>query len=353
MIEAAYQKHTLDFLFPAGTSRGVLHTKDSWFLIIRDWDDNERSGIGECSIIPGLSPDPVDEIPGKLERVCSELEQGESIEELELEGFPAIRFAVETALADLEKGGRRILHDSDFTSGNRGIPINGLIWMGQKEEMLKRVSDKIEDGYKVLKLKVGAIDLDEEMDIIRHIRSAFSINDLEIRLDANGAWEAEEAREILNMLSEFDIHSIEQPIKAGQWEHMAELCETSPIPIALDEELIGIEDSATQQMLLKQTRPAYIILKPSLLGGTSASRSWIEMAEKLGIGWWVTSALESNVGLNAIAQWTATLETEMPQGLGTGQLFSNNIPSPLAIRNGVLYYDTEGNWDTGMIINRN
>jgi len=349
MINAGHSKHTLKFLFPAGTSRGVLHHKDSWFLQVTEQDDPFKSGIGECSIIPGLSPDPVEEIPSKLDEVCSALEEGRQIDEMDLKGFPAIRFAVETAIADLESGSQRILWPTAFTEGKKGIPINGLIWMGKKEEMLRRIAEKIHQGYRVLKLKVGAIDINEELDIIRHIRSAFSINNLEIRLDANGAWNPREALEILEKFSGYGIHSVEQPLRAGQWEEMAKVCQTSPIPVALDEELIGVENPADQKALLDQVQPSYVILKPSLLGGTSAAGEWVRIAEKLGIGWWVTSALESNIGLNAIAQWTATRETEMPQGLGTGKLFSNNIPSPLEIRDGELHSDPGKKWDTSQI----
>ena len=369
MIQARHIRHTLHFRFPAGTSRGVLHQKDSWFIVLRDRNNPGRTGIGECSLIPGLSPDPADAVPAILEQVCSrleqglpvaavpgrleqvyaELEQGLAMEEHDLKEYPAIRFALETALTDLETGGSRILFPGAFTAGHKGIPINGLIWMGDKHTMLQQVGEKIDTGFRVLKMKVGAIGFSEELEIIRYIRNTFSPADLEIRIDANGAWEKEEATGKLKILSEFEIHSVEQPVKAGQWEAMAEICTTSPIPVALDEELIGISDPAQQHLLLEKTRPAYIILKPSLVGGIAASTTWINIAEKLGIGWWVTSALESNIGLNAIAQWTATLETKLPQGLGTGQLFTNNIPSPLEIREGQLFYNPDEKWDTSAI----
>jgi o-succinylbenzoate synthase len=349
MIQAGYIKHPLHFHFPAGTSRGVLHQKDSWFLLLKDRNDPGPTGIGECSLIPGLSPDPAASVPGKLEQLCARLEQGMPVDERDLNGYPAIRFALETAKRDLDTGGTRILYPGDFTSGRQGIPINGLIWMGEKKAMLQQVTNKIDEGFRVLKMKVGAIDFSEELEIIRHIRATFNLQDLEIRLDANGAWEKEEAAGKLKTLSEYEIHSVEQPIKAAQWESMAEICSTSPIPVALDEELIGIGDPGQQHKLLEQTRPAFIILKPSLVGGIRASGEWIRIAEKLGIGWWVTSALESNIGLNAIAQWTATLETNLPQGLGTGKLFSNNIPSPLEIRDGELFYNPAVEWDTSSI----
>ncbi|MDF1570841.1 MAG: o-succinylbenzoate synthase [Bacteroidales bacterium] len=353
MILAENIKHTLHFHFAAGTSRGVLHQKDSWFILLRDQDDPGRTGIGECSLIPGLSPDPVAAVPGKLEQVCTRLEHNIPVDEGDLEGFPAIRFALETARRDLETGGKRLLFPGDFTNGSKGIPINGLVWMGDKQTMLQQVAGKIDEGFRVLKMKVGAIGFPEELEIIRQLRATFSPADLEIRLDANGAWEKEEALGKLKTLSEFGIHSVEQPVKAGQWETMAEICSTSSIPVALDEELIGISDPAQQHLLLEKTRPAYIILKPSLVGGITASATWISIAEKLGIGWWVTSALESNIGLNAIAQWTATLDAGLPQGLGTGKLFTNNIPSPLEIRGGELYYNPGQAWDTSIIKTNN
>lgn len=353
MIQARHIKYSLHFHFPAGTSRGILHQKDSWFILLQDQDDPGRTGIGECSLIPGLSPDPVADVPGKLEQVCARLEQDMPVDEGDLKGFPAIRFALETAQRDFNTGGNRILFPGDFTAGRKGIPINGLIWMGDKQTMLQQVAGKIDEGFRVLKMKVGAIDFSEELEIIRQLRATFSPADLEIRLDANGAWEKEEATGKLKTLSEFDIHSLEQPVKAGQWEAMAEICITSPIPVALDEELIGIVDPRQQQKLMEQIRPEYIILKPSLVGGITASATWISIAEKLGIGWWVTSALESNIGLNAIAQWTATLDTGLPQGLGTGKLFTNNIPSPLEIRGGELFYNPGQAWDTSIIKTNN
>jgi L-alanine-DL-glutamate epimerase-like enolase superfamily enzyme len=248
------------------------------------------------------------------------------------------------ALLDLKAKGSKLLFPSIFTNGKTGIPINGLVWMGDKAFMQKQIREKIESNYHCIKLKIGALNFETELAIIKEIRREFSANEIEIRLDANGGFQPENALEKLKKLAVYDIHSIEQPIKQGLFEKMAQLCEQSPIPIVLDEELIGIE-SADKEFVIAKIKPAYIILKPSLLGGFKQSEEWIRLAEKHHVKWWVTSALESNIGLNAIAQWTYTLQSALPQGLGTGQLYHNNIPSPLEISEAKLYYNPEMKWD--------
>lgn len=337
-MRARYYSRTFDFKFPAGTSRGVLQHKVSRFL---ELTADGITGIGECSTIPGLSPDPEATYDQKLDELCGLLNEGVQPEDIALNDYPSIAFGLETALLDLKNGGNQLFFSSAFTEGKRGIPINGLIWMGDKEFMKAQISRKINEGYRCLKMKIGALDFETEVEILRDIRSAFSPEDLELRLDANGAFPIETAMSKMNILSAFHIHSIEQPIQPKQYEAMQKLCEESQIPIALDEELIGYP-AKNAGKLLRNLKPAYIILKPSLLGGFRQSQQWIDAAEKTGTGWWVTSALESNIGLNAIAQWTATLNNSLPQGLGTGQLYQNNIESPLKIENAALWYRTSG-----------
>ena len=341
MLKAGFEKYTLQFKRPAGTSRGVLLTKDSWFIKV--WDNQMPGcfGLGECSIIEGLSPDPLSEIKKKLTELTANISNWEKVN---LKQFPAIAFGLETALRDLAQGGNRLLFESDFTNGSRAIPINGLIWMGDYRFMRKQIIQKIEQGFDCIKLKIGAIGFDKELALLKLIRRDFRENELELRVDANGAFSPKTALEKLKRLSQYVIHSIEQPIKQGQWEAMARLCESSPVPIALDEELIALPESEIGKML-DQVKPQYIILKPSLLGGWGKSKCFIEQAGKRHIGWWVTSALESNIGLNAIAQWTAVLNNPLPQGLGTGQLYVNNFASPLFIRQGHLFFDSQNSWE--------
>ncbi len=431
MLKASYFTRTFDFKFPAGTSRGVLLQKSSSFIVLEEVQEVYAAGkpenvselstsgkpedlpvvsaatappsltsprfftaVGECSTIPGLSPDPVDRYESKLQELCEAINQGENPEELDLMEFPSIRFGLEMAMLEaklkmnqatnqvtkqatsqvttqparnsgLQPSERsnadqstfcselnlnaddqfsrtsysslndflaapHLLFPSEFTLGQQGININGLIWMGEKQFMRDQIARKLDEGFRCLKMKVGALDFDTELEVLRDIRRHFSPEKLEIRVDANGAFSAESAMEKLNALARFQLHSIEQPIRQGQYEAMASLCRTSPIPIALDEELISYPPHLAEE-LLRSLQPAYIILKPSLLGGFAVSQQWIEAAEATGVGWWVTSALESNIGLNAIAQWTYTLGNPLPQGLGTGQLYTNNIPSWLTI----------------------
>ena len=346
MLSARYITLDFNFKFPAGTSRGVLLHKPSSFLIL---EKDGLTGIGECSTIPGLSIDPMDSFERKLVDLCRLLNNGQEPDSIDLEEYPSIAFGLETALLDLAAKGSECLFPSAFTEGNAGIPINGLVWMGDKVFMQKQIKEKIEAGYQCIKLKIGANDFNTELEILTAIRQQFSSEDIEIRLDANGAFHPQEALEKLNKLSVFGIHSIEQPIRQQQFDAMADICARSPIPIVLDEELIGVKPWNIDA-LLQKIKPAYIILKPSLLGGFKPSEEWIRLAEKYNIGWWITSALEANIGLNAIAQWTATLGSPLPQGLGTGQLYHNNIPSPLEIENAKLYYRKENKWDFNSIL---
>jgi len=345
-MTARYTTLDLQFKFPAGTSRGVLQHKLSAFLIL---EKSGFKGIGECSTIPGLSIDPVDFYFEKLDELCRLLNEGFDPNSIDLSEFPSIAFGLETALLDLAAQGSKCLFPSDFTEGKTGIPINGLVWMGDKVFMQKQIREKIEAGFHCIKLKIGAIDFNTELEIISDIRRQFSPDDIEIRLDANGGFSPKDALDKLNQLSAFKIHSIEQPIRQKQYEAMAALCEKSPIPIVLDEELIGVK-TADIEKLLQTIKPAYIILKPSLIGGFNPSEEWIRLAKKHNIGWWITSALESNIGLNAIAQWTATLGSTLPQGLGTGQLYQNNIPSPLQIEHARLFYHSENKWNLSPIL---
>ena len=345
MLKAKYKKYTLNFKRPSGTSRGILTIKDSWFLCLYDDANPEMIGIGECGLLKGLS---LDDRPGyekKIIEVCNNIHNCQNYLDQGLLEFPSIRFGLEMALIDLGNMSNRILFPSKFTSGKDAIEINGLVWMGEFEFMKEQIREKINSGFTCIKLKIGAIDFKKELDLIQNIRKQFSSKEIEIRVDANGAFSNEEALDKLKQLSGLDLHSIEQPIKQGQWEEMSKLCEKTPLPIALDEELIGINRIDKKAKLLETIKPQYIILKPSLLGGFKASEEWIELAEKNNVGWWVTSALESNIGLNAIAQWAYTLHSKMPQGLGTGQLYSNNFESPLTISDGCLYFQADRPWD--------
>jgi len=329
-------KHILNFKRPSGTSRGVLTSKETFFLVI---EQEEKKGIGECNLFRGLSADDVPDYEAKLQWVEQHLHLGEKALLEELKTFPSIQFGVEQAFRSVVAPQWYELFPSNFTKGKDAIPINGLIWMGSPDFMKAQIKEKLAQGFRCIKMKIGAIDFEEEYRILKALRNEFSASDIEIRVDANGAFQATEALRYLERLATLQLHSIEQPIRAGQWEAMAELCEQTPLPIALDEELIGIFTREEKQRLLREIQPQYIILKPSLIGGYSGSEEWITLAETLGIGWWVTSALESNIGLNAIAQWTYTLRNPMPQGLGTGTLYTNNIPFPLYVENGHIGFN--------------
>ena len=346
MIRAHYVKHPLIFKVPGGTSRGVLERKDSWFLLI---SDGQREGIGEISVIPGLSVDDTGKIEAILDSLCRKIENGEKDFESFLQHFPAVHFGVETAMKDLDEGGKRILYPSSFTEGKDAIPINGLIWMGTPEYMKEQLVNKIRQGFRCVKIKIGVQEFKKEIELISGLRRTYNKEQLEIRVDANGAFGVKEIPSVLKQLADLDIHSIEQPIKQGQVDEMAGLCNTSPLPIALDEELIGIRSQKAKEELLGKIKPSYIILKPGLLGGFKSTMEWIKSAEMHHTGWWITSALESNVGLNAISQFTYTLNNRMTQGLGTGALYTNNIPSPLTLKGDRLYYDPRKGWDISVI----
>ena len=345
MLKADYIHYPLKFKRPSGTSRGVLTQKDSWF--IRLWDDNNPDivGIGECSIIQGLSPDDRDGYEEKIKEVCNQIDDFWYYLEEGLKEWPSIYFGLETAFLDFKSKGSKLLFPSDFANGNDRIPINGLIWMGESSFMKEQIEQKLESGFNCIKMKIGAIDFNGELKLLESIRNDFGPDQIELRVDANGAFQPEIALERLTALSKFDLHSIEQPIRQGQIQQMADLCAKTPLPIALDEELIGIYNLSAKSELLDKISPQYIILKPSLIGGLKGSQEWINVANERSVPWWITSALESNIGLNAIAQWTYTLNNSMPQGLGTGQLYTNNLSSPLCIEDGYLKYDTNLKWD--------
>lgn len=339
-MRATHTKYTLNFIRPGGTSRGVLTQKETHLLFIAD---GSSCGVGECALFRGLSSDDRPDYQEKLQWVCEHIETDRDLLFAALEEWPSIAFGLEQAFRSLDSESPMRLFDTPFLKG-APIPINGLIWMGNMKFMKQQVADRLREGYRCLKFKIGALDFDRELAMLRELRKEYSTDMLEIRVDANGAFAPTEALTKLEALARLDLHSIEQPIAAGNWEEMAGLCQETPLPIALDEELIGIGAQERKIALLHTIRPQYIILKPSLTGGFAASEAWIELARELGIGWWVTSALESNIGLNAIAQWTATLGVEMPQGLGTGSLFNNNFKSPLYTDNGQLMYQPGMPW---------
>ena len=341
-MQATYHKYILDFKRPSGTSRGVLTQKETWFLIL---EKDGRTGIGECGILRSLSFDDRPDYEEKLKWVCENIHLGEEKLWEELRDFPSIQFGVEMAFRSLAAQNPFLLFPSAFTQGKAAISINGLVWMGEEQFMKEQIIQKIEGGFKCIKLKIGAIDFETEIDLLKYIRREFSSEEIEIRVDANGAFSPAEALEKLKRLSELELHSIEQPIKQGQPEEMAKLCESTPLPIALDEELIGVSDVTEKKKLLQTIKPQYLIFKPSLIGGIKGTREWIDLLEEKEAHWWITSALESNVGLNAIAQFTFTLDNPMPQGLGTGGLYTNNFESPLEVASGELWYRPSQKWN--------
>ena len=341
-MTADYKKYILNFKRPSGTSRGVLTEKETWFLKI---SDGNNFGIGECGILRSLSYDDRPDYEEKLKWVCENINMGKEMLWEELRDFPSIQFGVEMAFKSLESSHPFELFSSEFSKGKAAIPINGLIWMGDKAFMKKQISEKIEAGFNCIKLKIGAIDFETELDLLKSIRKDFSENEIELRVDANGAFSPATALEKLERLSKFKLHSIEQPIKQGQVSEMAKLCEKTPLPIALDEELIGITNVTEKQKLIQTIQPQYAIFKPSLIGGFKGTSEWKDICEEQNVGWWITSALESNIGLNAIAQWTYTLKPELPQGLGTGGLYTNNFESPLEVENGNIQYNSTKKWE--------
>ena len=330
---------TFHFQHPAGTSRGIYTERKSWMLEMTNDDLPGRKGIGECAPLPELSCDDIPEYEKTLRAVCDSFEQEGAIDYPMMRPYPSMLFGLETALLNLQSGSD-ILFDNDFSRGKVGITINGLVWMGDYDTMLRRIEEKLQQGFHCIKLKIGAIEFEKELDMVKRIRERFSHHEVQLRVDANGGFTFDEALYKLELLAQYAIHSIEQPIKAKQWGYMAELCRESPLPIALDEELIGINIPEMKAHVLNIIKPAYIVLKPSLHGGMKGVREWVDIANRQGIRSWITSALESNVGLNAVAQLAADIYGTsgiMPQGLGTGQLFTDNIPMRLEVKGEKLY----------------
>lgn len=340
-MTASYHKYTLNFKKPSGTSRGVLKTKETWFLIIKS---ENKKGIGECGLFKGLSIDDRPDYEAMLKWTCANINLGLHVLLNELIEFPSIQIGLEMAFKSLESNDPFVLFPSEFTRGEDSISINGLIWMGSKAFMKNQIKEKINSGFSCIKMKIGAIDFNSEMELLKSIRREFTSKDIELRVDANGAFKPSEALEKLKVLSELDLHSIEQPIKQGQQQEMAKLCEETPLAIALDEELIGAFTVTDKQEILQTINPQYIILKPTLVGGFKGSDDWIKLAEDQNIGWWITSALESNIGLNVISQYTYLKNSPLPQGLGTGSLFTNNFDCPLQVKNGKLHHIKNKNW---------
>ena len=338
-MKTSLEYYPLQFILPAGTSRGVMNVKQSWFLRI---EDGGIVGIGEISIIEGLSPEYEDQqqFEGLIKQYCDAFDSGEIHPgnlKIELQHLPSLLFAFESALLDLKNGGKQVYFNNGFSSGLKKIPINGLVWMGDEDYMQEQISEKLKQGFTTIKMKIGAIDLEKELSILRAIRKEHSAEAITLRVDANGAFSPAEAQHVLEQLAELEIHSIEQPIRAGNWRAMKELCATTPTPIALDEELIGINERNQKIELLETIQPQFIILKPSLHGGISGTQEWIELAQERKIDWWMTSALESNIGLNVICQLTAEYNNPLPQGLGTGSLYSNNVESGLVVEGGFIF----------------
>ncbi|MDB0615409.1 o-succinylbenzoate synthase [Tenacibaculum dicentrarchi] len=342
MIKATYHKHLLNFKQASGTSRGILRTKETWFITLKQED---KIGIGECGLFRGLSIDDTPDYEEKLKWFCENINLGLEVLLAEAIRFPSIQFGLEQAFLSLKSENKFELFPSDFTKGKEAIAINGLIWMGDKAFMQQQIKDKLQQGFSTIKMKIGAIDFETEIDLLKSIRNEFSSEEITLRVDVNGGFTPKDALQKLQRLSELDIHSIEQPIQQGQWQEMANLCEKTPLPIALDEELIGVFTSEEKEKCIETIKPQYIILKPSLVGGIKGSEEWISIAKKYDADNWITSALESNIGLNAIAQFTQTLKNPLPQGLGTGSLFTNNFESPLEVSNGSLGYNSKIAWE--------
>ncbi|QJX45425.1 o-succinylbenzoate synthase [Hymenobacter taeanensis] len=353
MLQLSTSRRVLRFNFPARTSRGALTEHVAHYLHLYDSSRPDVSGLGEAAPLAGLSPDHRPDFDATLEGFCREFNRRQLRELLPEEAaalvgleWPSLRFALETATLDWQNGGRRCLYDNAFSRGEAGIPINGLVWMGDAAFMRQQIEKKLAEGYSCLKLKIGSLDFDLELQLLREIRAVAGPERLTLRVDANGAFAPTEALGKLERLAEFALHSIEQPIQAGQWSAMAELCQQAAVPVALDEELIGVTNAQDQEALLDQIKPAYVILKPTLLGGLGAALEWQTAARQRGVASWLTSALESNVGLNAISQFAGSYaQPGFPQGLGTGQLYHNNVEAPLHIASGELRYAPQGTWE--------
>ena len=353
MLRLRFSQRALRFNFPARTSRGALAEHVAWYLHLSSTAAPAIVGLGEAAPLAGLSPDYGPDFPGQVAALCARFNASNythltlaDVPALIGPQWPALRFALETALLDWAAGGRRQLYSNAFSRGEAPLPINGLVWMGEADFMREQIRQKLAAGYTCLKLKIGGLDFAAELALLAEIRAVAGPERLVLRVDANGAFAAAEAPRQLAQLAQFGLHSIEQPIAAGQPAALAELCRTSPVPIGLDEELIGVTDPVGQAALLDAVAPAYLVLKPTLLGGHAATRRWIALAEARGIGWWMTSALESNVGLNAVAQLTGEYEVRgFAQGLGTGQLYHNNVAAPLHVAGGELRYEPAGPWE--------
>jgi O-succinylbenzoate synthase len=350
MFNASVHPVVFRFAFEAGTSRGVLREKTSWFIRI---EKNGMKGWGECSPIAGLSPEPLEIIEAKIITVLDEWQKDPAtildpasrwVEELSK--WPSLRFALETAWLDYTNGGVHQLYANDFVKGKQAIPINGLVWMNTLEHMQAQIEDKLKQGYQCIKLKIGHHDFAAELNLLKALRDRFPAKELMIRVDANGAYQAQAVYPVLEALAKLEVHSIEQPVAAGQLELMSSLCQNSPLPIALDEELIAHSLPEEREALLHQLKPAYLVLKPSLHGGMSGCRQWIDLAHQQHIGWWMTSYLESSIGLNAIAQFTCEYQTSIFHGLGTGQIYTQNVASPLEVKAGKLTYNIEKKWES-------
>jgi o-succinylbenzoate synthase len=318
-----------------------MNEKETWFIVL---EQDGKKGVGECGILRGLSIDDRPDYEEKLRWTCANIHLGKDLLWEALLEFPSIQFGVEMAFQSLVSETPFLLFPSDFTNGIQSILINGLVWMGEESFMKEQIEEKLAQGFRCIKLKIGAIDFDNELQLLRFIREHFTPEQVEIRVDANGAFDENTALNKLMQLSEFKLHSIEQPIQKNNTDRMADLCKISPFPIALDEELIGVFTLEEKEQLLEKIKPQYIILKPSFVGGFRGTQEWISLAEKHKIGWWITSALESNIGLNAIAQWTFLQHNLMPQGLGTGALYTNNFDCPLEVSQGQLWYKKELDW---------
>ena len=343
-MELEYKPYSLEFSFDAGTSRGIMKKREIWLLELKAFPESPIIGKGEVAPLRGLSHESIDDIPDQLSKLRQQLKHSvlpSTVEEIFhftktlLEQYPSIRMGLEMAMIDLVNGGKQLWYHNDWTAGNSSIPINGLIWMNSADNMKGQFEEKLAQGFDCIKMKIGAIDFDQELEVLRYIRSKFSGV---LRVDANGAFQTQDVLRKLELLAEYDLHSIEQPIMPRQWPAMHLVCGHSKIPVALDEELIGIWSKQQKSQLLDEIEPEYIILKPSLLGGFYETSEWIELASAKKIGWWITSALESNLGLNAIAQYTANFQPTTAQGLGTGGLFINNLPAATYIEKGQLHY---------------
>lgn len=341
---ASVSTHFLKFKIPAKTSRNTLEDKKVWLLKLSHISNPNSIGIGEISLLKGLSIDDTPDFENQLNHIIDLINQGNHPDDLDAENLPSIKFGLETALLDLDNGGVHKIFDTPLYYGTQKLPINGLVWMADSDNMLQQAETKIQAGFNCIKFKIGALDFDEECRMLESLRRKYTAFKVEIRLDANGAFAVDEALEKLNELKRFEVHSIEQPIKQKQWDAMQAICAQTPIDIALDEELIGVNPNSDGQKMLSFINPQYIILKPGLLGGFKVSENWISLAQKNNIAWWITSALESNVGLNAITQFTSKYPIKIPQGLGTGQLFTNNFESPLHMEKGFISYLSNKSW---------